>query len=169
MSDFAFAEKGAQFGMVWGLSVPDAQNTNPYTLYGVKGEAILSPQFSTGGYFFASNRAGELSDSQKFRYSLTGVQATYHVPATGGDMYFALRVGVTKLQKSISPTLDGTFSPYHYGITTGYDYFIGEMLSIGFEGSYLHVLPGRTNLNSVDYEQDSFNIINFLITLQLRL
>ena len=163
------ADKGSQFGVVWGLSVPDADNTNTFNLFGVKGAAIISPQFSTGGYYLTSNKAGELSDTQKFRYSLTGVQAAYHMPASGGDTFFALRIGMTKLQKNISPSLEGTFSPYHYGIATGYDYYLGESFSMGFEGSYLHVLPGRTNISGTDHNQDSFNIINFLISLQLRL
>ena len=37
---------GAQFGIVYGMSVPDAENTNPYRMAGVKGEAFITPAFS---------------------------------------------------------------------------------------------------------------------------
>lgn len=163
------AEVGSQFGIIWGLSVPDADNTNTFHLFGVKGAAFLFPNFSVGGYFFTADHAGELSETQKFNYALIGIETAYHMPATSGDTFVALRIGMTKLQKNVTPSVDGTFSPYHYGIATGYDYLLGSMITIGFEGSYLHVLPGRTNISGTDYNLDSFNLINFLLTLQLRL
>ena len=45
LSPRAFAaDKGSQFGLLWGLSVPDADNTNPFHLFGVKGETFMSPK-----------------------------------------------------------------------------------------------------------------------------
>ena len=159
---------GSEFGVVYGLSVPDAENTGAFRLFGVKGEAFILPQFSIGGYYLESDNTGQISDAIKFNYNLTGVEAAYHLPASDGDTYIAFRMGLTKLREN--PNLvDTTYSPYHYGFATGFDYYLTSMFSIGFEGSYLHVLPGRTQLNSVIYEQPSFNLINFLVSLQLRL
>ncbi|MGZ3723617.1 MAG: hypothetical protein ACXVA9_11830 [Bdellovibrionales bacterium] len=162
------ADKGSQFGVMWGLSVPDAQNTNVFKVFAVKGESFIAPMFSLGGYIVQSDRSGQLSQSEKFCYSLTGIEAAYHIPNAQGDTFVGFRMGMTKLQQNPSAQ-DVTFSPYHYGIATGYDYYITSMFSIGFEGSYTHVLPGRTDLNGVTYEQPSFNLMNFLISVQLRL
>jgi hypothetical protein len=162
------ADKGSQFGMMYGLSVPDADNTNAFRAFGIKGEAYLVPSFSAGGYYIQSDHSGEVSSTQKFRYSLTGVEAAYHIPAAQGDTFIGFRMGMTKLQESPSAT-DLTYSPYHYGIATGYDFYLTSVFSIGFEGSYLHVLPARTSVGGATYIQDSFNLINFLVSLQLRL
>jgi len=162
------ADKGSQFGLMYGLSVPDADNTNMYRVFGVKGEAYIVPQFSAGGYYLQSDKSGEVSATNKFRYNLAGVEAAYHIASGTGDTFIAFRMGMTKSQQSPSG-VDVTFSPYHYGIATGYDYFLTEAFSIGFEGSYLHVLPGRSTVNGTDYNSNSFNLINFLISVQLRL
>lgn len=161
-------DKASQFGVLWGLSVPDADNTNTFHVFGVKGQAFLAPVFTAGGYYLTSDKAGETGSLGKFRYTLTGIEAAYHIPSAQGDTSLAFRVGMTKLQR-LAAGSDITYSPYHYGIATGYDYFVTGFLSFGFEGSYLHMLPNRTNLNGVDYNQPAFNIINFLITLQMRL
>lgn len=165
---FAADGFGSQFGVMYGLSVPDVDNTNMYRLFGVKGEAYLIPQFSAGGYYLQSDKSGEISPTQKFRYSLAGIEAAYHIPAASGDTFISFRMGMTKVQMNPSNTTV-TYSPYHYGIATGYDYFLTSWFSVGFEGSYLHVLPGRSIVNETTYDQNSFNLINFLISLQLRL
>lgn len=129
----------------------------------------MLPWFSLGGYYLQSDRSGQLSGStQKFQYDLTGIEPAYHIPAANGDTFIGLRMGLTKVQQNPGG-VDAVFSPYHYGIASGYDYYITSIFSIGFEGSYLHVLPGRTQMNGVDYLQDSFNIISFLVTVQFRL
>ena len=158
------ADKGSEFGFLWGLSVPDAQNTKSFKVWGIKGNSFVAPWLSLGGYYMQSDRSGQLSSNQKFAYELTGVEPAYHIPSQTGDTFIALRMGMTKLQTNPALT-DAVFSPYHYGLATGYDYYITTYLSIGFEGSYLHVLPGRTQINGTDYLTDSFNIINFLIIL----
>jgi hypothetical protein len=160
--------KGSQFGLMYGHSVPDAENTNTYILTGVKGEAFFTPQLSAGGYYLMSDGSGEPSILEKFRYSFHGIQGAYHMPASGGDIFIALRMGVTKIQHTVN-TVDVTFSPYHYGIATGYDYHMGKYIALGFEGSYLHVQRGRTTQAGSSVLLDSFNVINFMLSLQVRL
>lgn len=162
------AARNSQFGIMYGFSVPDADNTNPFHLFGVKGEAFMTPIFSFGGYYLLSDRSGQKDSTEQFAYSLHGVEAAYHIAADSGDTFIAVRTGVTKVRQSPGG-VDMTFSPYHYGIATGYDYYITEKVALGFEGSYLHVLPGRTTLGATDYLQKSFNIISFLVSIQVRL
>jgi len=161
------ADKGSQFGLLYGLSVPDADNTNMFRMFGVAGEAFIVPQFSAGGYYFQSDKSGEVGGN-KFRYGMTGIEAMYHIPAAQGDTFIGLRIGMTKLAQNPSGT-DATFSTYHYGLATGYDFYITEHISVGFEGNYIHVLPGRSIVSGTTFEQASFNMINFLISLKLRL
>lgn len=164
----AFAQK-AKAGIAYGLSVPDAPNTNPYMMFGVMGAAYLVPSFSTGGYFLASDKQGQPSATDKFQYSLAGVEAVYHMPSENGEMHFGLRVGITKVNTSPQGE-DATFSPYHYGIRTGYDYKLFTWLRVGFEGSYLHVERGKTTQGGTTTIQlDSFNIMSFLATFQIGL
>src|SRR5207302_1467226 len=94
------ADKGSQFGMMYGLSVPDADNTNAFRAFGIKGESFIVPQFSMGGYYLQSDHSGEVSSSQKFRYSLTGIEAAYHIAAAQGDTFIGFRMGMTKLQEN---------------------------------------------------------------------
>ena len=162
------ADKGSQFGILWGLSVPDADNTNTFHLFGVKGASFITPLLSVGGYYMASDKTGEVSSVEKFRYTMTGIEGAYHIPAAAGDTFIALRIGITKLKESPNGA-DATFSPYHYGLASGYDYYFNSFLSLGFEGSYIHCLPNRTTVNGVEINANSFNIINFLISLQLRI
>jgi len=160
--------QGSQAGLVYGLSVPDARNTDAYMMFGVKGSARLTPTFSTGGYYMTSDKQGQPSSTEKFRYSIAGVHATYHMVQGQGDTHFGLRAGITKC-KTNPNGIDATFSPYHFGIATGYDYVVSSWLSLGFEGSYLHVQRGKTTQNGATILQDSFNIMSFLATLEFRL
>lgn len=162
------ADRGAQAGVMFGYSVPDAPNTAPYTLFGVKGSAFIVPMFSTGGYFLTSDKQGAPSETEKFRYSLHGVEATVHLPGGSGDTFIGLRVGITKV-KTNPNGVDATFSPYHYGIATGYDFSLFSFFTLGFEGSYIHVQNGKTPQNGTSIHQDSFNIMSFLVTAQFSL
>lgn len=162
------ADKGSQFGVLYGFSIPDAQNTNMFHMFGVKGSAFFHPLFSAGGYILQSDKAGQKSNEDKFTYSLAGVEPAFHISTATGDTFIAVRIGVTKLQTT-KETKDMTFSPYHYGVATGYDYYITNNISLGFEGSYLHVQPGRTEQDNVKYEEKSFNLLNFLVSVQVRL
>ncbi len=162
------ADRAAQAGFMYGYSVPDAQNTNPFILYGVKGSAFLSNNFSTGGYFLVSDKQGAPSSQEKFRYSVSGVHATAHIPSGTGDTFVGVRIGITKVNRNPNG-LDSTFSPYHYGLATGYDYHFTPYLTLGFEGSYLHIQPGKTSQSGTVVEMDAFNIMNFMMTVQFML
>lgn len=162
-------KEGSQFGILYGLSVPDADNTKTFRMIGIEGKAFVSPMLSLGGYYAQSDKSGQRSSQEQFYYSLTGVEAAYHMPSATGDTFIATRIGITKLTETMNNT-EFIFSPYHYGVVSGYDYYLGSYVSVGFEGSYLHVLPGRTTDSAgAFYNSNSFNIITFLVSLQLHL
>lgn len=170
-SSVSFAQESgssSQFGLVYGYSVPDTSNTKHFGLFGVKGSAFLSPKFSFGGYFLVSDSAGQASSADKFSYSLHGVEAIYHFGGGNGDTFTGVRIGVSKVNQNPDGN-DVTYSPYHYGVVSGHDFYLGKYFSVGFEGSYIHLQPGKATGGGTTYERDSFNIINFLVSLQLRL
>ena len=76
-------------------------------------------------------------------------------------------MGITKIETNPNGS-NVTFSPYHYGIATGYEYKLMERIVLGFEGSYIHVQRGKTTQNGATILQDSFNIMSFLGTLQFK-
>ncbi|MGE4133027.1 MAG: hypothetical protein AB7F86_15405, partial [Bdellovibrionales bacterium] len=139
---------GANFGALYGVSIPDVENTSPYMLMGFKGSAFLAPFFSTGGYYLASDKQGQPSATDKYTYILAGVEGMYHIPSGAGDTYFGLRIGISKVKTNPS-SVDTTFSPYHYGIATGYDYTLWNLIVIGFEGSYIHLQTGKSHQSGV--------------------
>ena len=166
----ADGDGGAQFGLMFGPSVPDAENTHEYLLTGIKGSTTILPNFTAGGYYLVSN-GGSQAAADGFRYSIHGVQAAYAMPSGSGETHFGVRVGITKVRITPDPTSrdEIVFSPYHYGIFTGHDYQLMSWVKAGFEGSYLHVETGRTTQGSNVYTRNSFSLINFLVTLQFTL
>lgn len=165
---FAHAEGGSQFGVLYGLSVPDADNVNPHKVFGVKGSAFLTPTFSLGGYFLAAQTNDIGSGGTQFHYNLPGIEAAFHLGGSGGDTFVGARLGISKI-KTQQSGVDVLFSPYHYGAVCGYDYLIASWLVVGFEGSFVYVEGSKTNAGGTDYNQDSFSILSFLVSLQLKL
>lgn len=160
-------DKSASMGVMYGLSVPDAPNTVPHHLYGIKGDAYISPTISLGGYYLVSG-ASEGSGGEKFDYSIHGVEASYVLPSGQGATSVGVRAGLTKIHRR--PVADKViFSPYHYGMYVAHDFYVWSWLSLGFEGSYLHVQDSKTDKGGTRYELDSFNLINFMVTMQFRL
>ncbi len=169
-ASIAFAvDTGAQFGLIGGASVPDAANTHQYLLYGIKGSTFASENLTIGGYYLISNN-GTQAAPDGFNYSLIGVQACYQLPAGTGETFLGVRAGITKLNvMPVGTTTELVMSPYHYGIFVGHDYLIREWLLLGFEGSYIHAETGRATSGGTNYIRDSFNIINFLVSIQVRI
>ena len=158
---------GSQFGMLYGLSVADADNTVPHKLWGAKGMAFFAPTLSVGGYYFKTS-GSDGSGGQKFNYSIHGIEGAYHIVTGTGDTSIAARIGLTKI-KTVQSGTELIFSPYHWGAAVSYDYFLTTWFSLGFEGSYLHAEQGKTTVSGTSYRQDSFNFINFMVSMMLRL
>jgi hypothetical protein len=164
---WAQAGPGSQFGIVGGLSVPDADNTNGQHMFGIKGSAFVNASTSLGGYYIVSTKE-EGSGGRKFEYNIHGIEGAYRFQNNKGDTVLAFRAGVSKIHEDASGT-PLIFSPYHYGLSVGYDYLFTSWFVMGFEGSYLHFERSRTTTGGTKYEEESFNLMSFLITLQFRL
>jgi hypothetical protein len=166
----ALAEDGATHaGIVFGLSVPDADNTDPHQLVGVKGATSIFPNWGVGGYYFTTG-VPVGSGGRKFHYTLPGIEVSFAIPIAGGEPYMSARAGMSKI-RTMENGLDVIYSPNHYGIAVGYNYFLTDWLSLGFEGSYMHILKSNTTPASggPQYFLPAFNVINFLMALEIRL
>lgn len=158
---------GSKFGLLAGYSVPDADNTNPHQLYGVKGSANITGALGLGGYYIVSGTE-EGSGGIKYDYSLHGLELNYSMGAGSGETYLGFRVGLSKVRTTLSGT-DVLFSPYHYGFVVGHDFPITSWFLVGFEGSYLRVEKSSTTQGVTAYQADKSNIINFLLSFSIKL
>jgi hypothetical protein len=115
-------------------------------------------------------RNGQLHNlpSKRFDFSLSGIEAAYRIPNNRGETVLSARAGMTKIHEVQSGT-NLIFSPYHWGIAVGYDYLYTSWFVFGFEGSYLHFEPSWTMPSATKYQENSFNIMGFMLTLQFRL
>ena len=161
------ADQTSQMGLLFGLSVPNADNTNPRQLYGIRGSAFVTPSLSLGGYYLVSGKI-EGKDGRDFDYSLHGIEGAYHIVSPRGDTFMGLRVGLSKVRTDVSGT-KVIHSPDHVGVALGYDYYLTTWMSVGFEGSYVRVKSSESTQTGGQFAEDSFNIISFLLSLQFRL
>ena len=153
---------GAKVGLMMGYSVPDADNTKPRRNWGAVGSAMLGAKFSIDGYYLVADKQTGTS-AREFKYSTHGLGVTYHTVAGKGDTFFGLRAGLSKVETNQSG-VDVVFSPYHWGIASGYDYKIWKALTLGFQGSLLLFDDSDTSVNGTNYTEDQFRTINFSVT-----
>jgi hypothetical protein len=161
------AEGGSQVGVLYGYSVPDADSVNPHTMFGVKGSMNVAANFGIGGYFLDSGES-EGTGATSFDYTLHGAEAILNLGGGSGNTFISFRVGLSKVRTTVNGN-DCIFSPYHYGFASGYDHALYSWLTVGFEGSFLYVQDSTLFKNGTNNDLDSFGMINFLATLQLKL
>ena len=155
---------GAYVGGVYGISVPDADNTKLHKFLGFTGGANITPAILIGGYYFAT--AEDTGSAIKFDYTLLGLEFSYNISPAPKNVFIGFRAGISKLETLVGAT-DFTLSPYHYGIVSGYNYFIWSHLSFGIEGSFMSFQTSKTTVGSETTTQNSFHIINFLVSFKL--
>ncbi len=136
-------------------------------MFGVKGSTFWSSNFSLGGYYLLSRYQQGL-DGIPFDYTISGIEAAFHMPNGGGDVFVGFRGGLTKVHSTPAAGVDLIYSPYHYGLVVGYDFTLTGPLTVGFEGSYLHIEGAETTVNGTQYTEAKFGLMNFLVTLSLR-
>ena len=154
---------GAKVGVIMGYSVPDADNTKPRRNWGGVGSAMLNPKFSIDGYYLVADKQTGTS-AREFKYSTHGLGVTYHTEAGKGDTFFGLRAGLSKVETNDGAGTSLVFSPYHWGIASGYDYKLWSTFSVGFEGSFLLFDNSETTAGGTSYTEDQFRTINFSVT-----
>jgi len=156
---------GGYVGLVYGLSVPDISNTKVHQLYGVKGGAQVSDAYGFGGYHMVSNEQEGLYNAD-FSFSLTGLEFRNFLTSGEKKVFVGIRAGVAKVN-AVDGTKNVTFSPYHYGIFSGYDFKLFSILNVGIEGSFLAMGRSRTTGASAELELKPFHVINFLGVINL--
>ncbi len=154
-------------GLVLGMSVADVSNTNPRQLSGLQGSTLISESISLGGYYLLPGSVhGE--GHRRFDYSLHGIQLAYHMRNDTGDTSLALRTGMTKIRTEVEGSSQVIFSPYHTGLSLGYDHYLWSWLTVGFEGSVVRFANSQTTLGESEYREGQFTLINFMLALKLR-
>jgi hypothetical protein len=156
-----------ELGLIYGMTVPDADNTNPRAMTGFKGLAYVGSTWSIGGYYYSAGGSSG-SGGRKFNYSFHGLEGAYRIAAGNGEAFVGLRLGLSKLRTEPVAGTKLILSPYHYGVAAGYDYFIWSMMTLGFEGFYLGVDQSSTNYSGVTYEEKSFHVFGLMTSIQLR-
>jgi len=153
------------FGISYGLSVPDSENTNPHNIAGVNGGATIFGSVGIGGYYFET--AGERgSGGIKFDYNVMGLEVIYNLGGDSKNVFVGARAGVTKVKTKASGS-DVIFSPYHYGVVSGFNYFVFSKFSVGVDGSYLGMQSSKSNNSGTEVFIDSFHIMSILATFKL--
>ena len=160
-------EKNGHLTLVGGLSVPDSENTRTHFVYGVNGGISVTQFYGIGGYHYISNSLKGPNDGD-FQYSMTGLEGRYYL--TNGDkmVFLALRAGVGKINNNVSG-VGRVFSPYHWGVASGYSIQFWRRLNVGIEGSFLAFGRSKTTSSGTAYELKPFHVINFLLVLALTL
>ncbi|MCB0366763.1 MAG: hypothetical protein H6624_10740 [Bdellovibrionaceae bacterium] len=156
---------GGYVGIVYGLSVPDIANTKTHQLYGVKGGSQISDSYGFGGYHMVSSEETGRNNGD-FSFSLTGLE--FRSFLTGGDkkVYVGVRAGVSKFN-TVENSTDVIFSPYHYGIVSGYDFKLFSLLNVGIEGSFMAMQRSLTTAGSTEVELKPFHLMSFLGVINL--
>lgn len=161
-----FAAEGGGGGyatLIYGLSVPDSANTTMHTVYGFTGGSQITSLLSIGGYHAVSSE-NDGPGNAPFSYSLTGLESRVNLVTGEKNVFIGLRAGIAKVNSSSTGT-KVTFSPYHYGIVSGFNFKLWSIIYVGFEGSFIEIedssaLSGATTIN-----YQSFHNINFFGTL----
>jgi len=162
---FAQNDSRGHLSVVYGLSVPDSENTRTHTLYGVNAGAYLMQTFTIGGYHYISNTQ-KGPNSGNFNFSLTGLEGRYYLATGEKQVFMSLRAGVSKLNNTING--EGViFSPYHWGVASGYSTNIWRRLGLGIEGSFLSFGRSKTTNSGTLHEFKPFHAISFLAVLSL--
>ena len=166
-SAFSQNSSGGYANLALGLTVPDAANTRPHGLSGIMGGSSLTDKFSLGGYhLISSNEDGP--NNGKFSFTLTGLETRLLIQTGEKNVFVALRAGIAKVN-SVDSGTPIIFSPYHYGIVSGYSFKVFSMMSMGIEGSYLSVSSSETTNGGSTLSLKSFHTISFLATIGLLL
>jgi len=161
----ALAEGTTFVGLTYGLAVPDAKNTKIHQMYGLVGGAQIATNIGVGGYHMMTNsEAGP--NNGKFSYSITGIEVRTYL-STGPKLVFVgLRGGVSKIT-SMHLEEEIIFSPYHWGLVSGFYFPFYKLLHFGFEGSYLGFQRSETTSGDEAILFPAFNAISFLAVLSI--
>lgn len=140
------AQARGYLGVQAGISVPDYDGADSRLGYGATAGARLGGEFGIGVYYMSSANEETINQvDQDFNYDLYGFEGSFHFEGVADGAYVGARVGISKVEFA-----NTDFSPTHYGLLFGYDYFLHEMWSLGLEGSYMRVEGDDTATADLD-------------------
>lgn len=155
----ARAEPQAWIGGLFGVAIPNADDTSARTIYGATGGAKLGSELGIGGYYLTSQKEEDVRGiKSQFDVDLYGVELAYHFEGEAAGAYMGGRLGTSKVRVGPSGQTSST-SPFHWGLVAGYNYMLGERFSLGGEANFMSV-SSSTNV-------DSFSLLNFMATAKV--
>lgn len=154
------ADPTAWVGGIFGLAVPNADDTTSRAIYGLTGGAKIGSELGVGVYYLTSQKDEDLTGGVKgkFDFDLYGVELAYHFEGEAKGVYLGGRLGTSKVRVG-TPLGNVSTSPFHWGLVAGYNHMIGDHFSIGGEANFMSVAEAD-NIKS-------FNTLNFLATGKL--
>lgn len=150
-------------GGLFGLSIPNADNTTSRPIYGITGGAKLGSDFGIGAYYLTSTKEEDvLGGKTKFDYDLYGIEGAIHFEGEANGVYLGGRVGTSKLKVG-SGVLQVTTSPMHYGLVAGYNHMLGDNFSLGGEANFFSIPESSSSGVTID----GFTMLNFIASAKL--
>jgi hypothetical protein len=132
-------------GGLFGLSVPNADDTTSRGMYGITAGAKLGDNLGLGAYYLTSHKD---ESSTQFNYDLYGVQLSYHFDGEASGAWFGGRIGTSKVTVGADSK-----SPLNIGVVGGYDYMLVDHLSIGGEVNWMSISEASpiSGFSSLDF------------------
>jgi hypothetical protein len=151
-------------GGLFGVSVPNADNTTSRSIYGLTAGAKIGSDLGIGGYYMSSSKDETVAGvSSKFAYDLYGVEVGMHFEGEAKGAYFGGRLGTSKVTASVAGASIST-SPFHWGAFVGYNHMIGGNFSLGGDVNFFSLAQSSaTPLGSTTSQTiNAFNVLNFM-------
>ena len=168
-SAVALAEPAGWVGGLFGLSIPNYDNTSSRLMYGITGGAKVGTELGLGAYYLTSSKDEDAAVAggakQPFNYDMFGIEFAYHFEGEAKGVYVGGRLGTSKI-KAGSP-VSYTTSPVHYGAVGGYNKFLGENFSLGGEFNFMSVPESSVDVNGTSQKIKAFSMLNFLFSAKL--
>ncbi|MEK7357440.1 MAG: outer membrane beta-barrel protein [Bdellovibrionota bacterium] len=146
----AKAEQAGWVGGLFGLSIPNADQTTSRGAFGITGGAKLGSEWGIGGYYLTSHKD---ETGGKFGYDLYGIEFAYHFEGEAAGVYLGGRVGTSKITSGAITT-----SPTNYGAVAGFNHFLSDHVSLGGELNFFSVPESTSTATTVK----GFTMLNFL-------
>lgn len=158
VSEAATVEPKGWIGGLFGLSIPNYENSTSRTLLGITGGAKLGTEWGVGGYFMTSQKDESSNGvTTKFGYDLYGVELAYHFEGEARGVYLGGRLGTSKVTLG-----DLTTSPMNYGAVAGYNHFVTDQFTLGGEANFMSVEKSSGSVSGVSADIKGFSALNFL-------
>lgn len=155
----AEAQAKGYVGGLFGLSVPDHDETSSRMAFGILGGARLDGEFGLGAYYISSSKEETIGAADlDFNYQLYGFEGSFHFEGVADGAFVGLRVGISKVKVGTEE-----YSPTHYGALFGYDYSLTDAWTVGLEGSFMRIEGDKKAAGDLE----GFGALQFLASTKM--